>query len=201
MDGAAKRPILFLGVCCLLLAACSNRPGNLVLELATERAVIKPTDPIVLDVKLSALSDPVCLAKGYDFRVEMHRKDDKLVLENRAVWVCGTAVSDPLTSILYPLFAAVHLLDMGDLSGRFEVIARGQPRENHLQIVQDSSDRLSIVEAPASDQEARVPWEPGEYILKVALTNTEPAFYHAPLFWLPFSHPVESEIQIVVEGE
>ena len=182
---------------CLASVGCTNKPGALQLELAAEDYEIRPTDSIRLHANLSAPEASVCLAEYYSFQVELRRKNSSEVVTSRGLWVCGTGFVSSI--FLYPVFCSISLLDLGDMMGRFDLIKQGDERNHSLEIAPAEFGlhvRMDSMEEPTEKLDRS--WAPGRYTIKVRLQGTEPVFYPAPLFWKPYSQPVESEIEIEV---
>ena len=186
-----------------LLAGCTNAPRALRLEISAAKQTISSQDSICLTANLVAEEGPVCLAKSHRFIAEVSRMGDnaKPMSTDEFVFHCGTGIVECL--LLSPVLLPVTILDVGDSLGRYTVLQKGDQENHDLEIFigQNEGKDFCSLWQPSKMGESRHAWPPGEYHVKVRLQNdVESAIgiFPPPLFWWPYSRPVEAQTSIVV---
>jgi hypothetical protein len=187
----------------LLLTGCTNAPDALRLDVSPRAPAYQQAKPVCLDVKLSAVRDPVCLSRSHFFVVELQQVDGKATFKSpEQQFRCGTAFIMALP--LLPIVVPIALLDVGDGYGRFIVLQRRRDHNQHL-VLTLREDRL---DAFAVDDLSR--WEPamttepfpaGRYLARLRLVNeVQDWFVPCPLFWKPYEGAVTAETTVVIAG-
>ncbi len=181
-----------------LQAGCSDKPGALQMSVTPDAPEFGEHSLIRLRCDLSS-DEAVCLPRNYDVRVEMRRVDadeDSIHPSACRRFRCGSEYFALLP--LVPAIVVGRLLDVGDLGGRFQVIAPGEARSCMLEIGGGSTTKYWLNNWPPDDLGTRPTdacWTPGEYRVTVSLNNYNG---FAPLFWKPYSQPVQAEAFIQI---
>jgi len=182
-----------------LLAGCSDDPGMLHMTVSPAAPEIDRYSLVQLRCELKS-DKPICLARNYAVEVRMHKLDEPDVTIKPSPcrrYRCGNEYFALLP--LVPAISAGRLLDVADLGGRFVVIQPGDARTRSL-AMGGSGDRYYWFDDWQPGDLGRKPkdayWSPGKYRVTVAIRDFGDI---APLFWKPYSHPVQAEttIQIV----
>lgn len=182
------------------IAGCTNTPGALRLEISAAEQTISSQDSICLTVNLIAEQGPVCLAKYHRFIAEVSREGDNAkplsTDENR--FYCGTGILE--LYLLSPVLLPVTILDVGDSLGRYTVLHKGD-EENHDLVISIGQTEGNNFCSMGRLGELLHAWPPGKYLVRVRLQNEVESpigIFPAPLFWRPYSRPVEAQTSIVV---
>ena len=119
-------------------------------------------------------------------------------------WIDATGFigSMPYLWPVYLLGTAGGVLDVADVGNRFEILETGEEKTHFLVIARSKyqPDTLKVKTAGETEEEGMAEWYKGKYILRVKMEDADNTFpYPAPLFWKPYTQPVEAEMAIRVK--
>jgi hypothetical protein len=190
-----------VGLCVAVLmgAGCTNAPGAAKMRLAPEKQVFFTDESVGLEGMIIAGDAPVCLVRGYHYRVEVRPESSSVPVKgsNGHPWICGTGLMVMLP--ILPIYLGVAYLDVADTWGRFVVVPKGHETAFRLWI-HPVDDWLCVRTDGAckKDDKPRPSFAPGRYAVSVSLWNQNDDPFPPPLFWKPYDKPVVGETEIVI---